>query len=106
MAGPNPRDERTEPRSLSLDNRVALVTGSSKGLGKAMALALGKAGAKVALNYHHDADSAQRAFSEFKDHGFTGTLVRADVTDADDVQRLAQQVADELIKRFVARRTR
>ncbi len=96
MAGPNPPDQRTEPRSLSLDNRVALVTGSSKGLGKAMALALGKAGAKVAINYHSDADAAERAFSEFEDHGFTGTLVRADVTDADDVERLAKQVADDL----------
>ncbi|MCH7871607.1 MAG: SDR family NAD(P)-dependent oxidoreductase [Planctomycetes bacterium] len=98
MAGPNPRDERTEPRSLSLDNRVALVTGSSKGLGKAMALALGKAGAKVALNYHHDADAGERAFSEFKDHGFTGTLVRADVTDA---LAIAICYADEVKRRLM-----
>ena len=40
---------------FSLKGKVALVTGSSTGLGKAMAIALGKAGAKVALNYFNNA---------------------------------------------------
>ena len=40
--------------NFSLDGKVALVTGSSKGLGKAMAFALGSAGAKVAFNYAND----------------------------------------------------
>ena len=96
MAGPNPGDDRTAPRTFSLDNRVALVTGSSKGLGKAMAFALGKAGAKVAINYHSSADVAEKTFAEFKQLGFTGALVRADVTDAADVERLVKQVSDDL----------
>jgi 5,10-methylene-tetrahydrofolate dehydrogenase/methenyl tetrahydrofolate cyclohydrolase len=48
----------TEPRPFTLLGRTALVTGSSKGLGKAMALALGAAGAKVAINYAHGRDAA------------------------------------------------
>ena len=96
MAGPNPGDDRTAPRTFSLDNRVALVTGSSRGLGKAMAFALGKAGAKVAINYHSSADVAEKTFAEFKQLGFTGALVRADVTDAADVGRLVKQVSGDL----------
>ena len=42
-----------EPRSPSLAGHTAIVTGSSKGLGKAMAIALGEAGAKVVVNYYN-----------------------------------------------------
>ncbi len=82
--------------SFSLENRVALVTGSSTGLGKAIAFALGRAGARVAFNYFNDQPRAEAAFAEFQATGATGTLVRADVTDPDEVQRLARQVEADL----------
>ncbi len=81
---------------FSLENRVALVTGSSTGLGKAIAFALGQAGARVALNYFNDQPRAEAAFAEFQATGATGTLVRADITDPDAVQRLARQVEADL----------
>jgi 3-oxoacyl-[acyl-carrier protein] reductase len=68
------------PPSSSLAGRVALVTGSTTGLGKAIALALGHAGAKVAMNYRNNADRAIAAFAEFQTAGFTGMLIRGDVT--------------------------
>ena len=81
---------------FALGGRVALVTGSSRGLGREMAFALGRSGAKVAFNYHNDEATADRAFSAYRAEGLEGMLVRADVTDPEAVQRLAGDIADQL----------
>lgn len=81
---------------FSLAGRVALVTGSSRGLGRAMAMALGAAGARVALNYHGDADGAQRTLTEFRGRGHQGAMFRASVIDEADVRRLAGEIAQRL----------
>lgn len=91
--GPSPD---VGPSSFSLRGRVALVTGSTTGLGKAIAGALGAAGAKVALNYAHNAARAEAALEEFKDRGHEGALFRADVTDEAQVQGLADEVRAKL----------
>lgn len=82
--------------SLALAGRVALVTGSSKGLGKSMALALGQAGANVAINYFNNTATAEKTFAEFKQLGGQGMLVRADVTQQADVDRMAREIAAKL----------
>src|SRR5437773_6776321 len=82
----------------SLKNHVALVTGSSTGLGKAIAIALGKAGAKVALNYHNNQARAERTFADFRAAGSAGILVRADVTTPDGVEALYRETEAELGK--------
>lgn len=79
-----------------LDGRVALVTGSSKGLGKAMAIALGQAGAKVAINYYNNVAKAEETLAAFREAGCEGMLVRANVIDPDDVVRMTKEVADTL----------
>jgi 3-oxoacyl-[acyl-carrier protein] reductase len=61
-----------------------------------MACALGRAGAKVALNYANSAPTAEHAFADFKARGHEGLLVRADVTKPDDVERLTREVAAQL----------
>lgn len=81
---------------FDLTNRVALVTGSSTGLGKSIAFALARAGARVGLNYARDKERADRAFAEFQEAGHEGVLVRADVSDEGEVSALCKQVADEL----------
>jgi NAD(P)-dependent dehydrogenase (short-subunit alcohol dehydrogenase family) len=68
------------PNLLPLKGRVAFVTGSTTGLGKAIAFALRDAGAKVALNYQNNAERAEQAFADFEVGGGVGMLVRGDVT--------------------------
>ncbi|MEO6595096.1 MAG: SDR family oxidoreductase [Planctomycetota bacterium] len=85
-----------EPRSFTLAGRVALVTGSSKGLGKAIALALGACGAKVAINYANHREAAEATFADFTGRGFDGLLVRADVTNEKQVAKLCADVEAKL----------
>jgi len=85
-----------EPRPSTLLGRTALVTGSSKGLGKAMAFALGAAGAKVALNYAHGVDDAEATWHEFEGRGWEGALCRGDVTDEKQVGKLCAEVHKKL----------
>ena len=61
-----------------------------------MAQALGLAGAKVALNYCHDREKAEAALVEFRAAGGEGMLVKGDVTDEDDVNRIHGEIAGEL----------
>ena len=82
--------------SFSLQDRVALVTGSTTGLGKAMAIALGQAGAKVAINYNNNTARAEQAFAEFRAAGGEGMLVRGDVSSETDVPRLIAEIAATL----------
>jgi 3-oxoacyl-[acyl-carrier protein] reductase len=79
-----------------LEGRVAFVTGSSTGLGKAMAMSLGALGAKVGINYCHDESRAERTFEEFRDAGHQGILLRGSAVDAGDVSRMVAEIAESL----------
>ncbi|MEX2172284.1 MAG: 3-oxoacyl-ACP reductase family protein [Pirellulales bacterium] len=81
---------------FDLAGRVALVTGSSRGLGKAMAMELARAGAKVAINYANSRETAERTLAEVAATGAACCLVHADVTDEGDVAHLCDEVASTL----------
>jgi 3-oxoacyl-[acyl-carrier protein] reductase len=82
--------------TFSLSGRTALVTGSSRGLGLAMAKALGRAGARVALNFANNEETAAKGFAEYEGEGLEGAMFRADVTDAEAVNRMCAEIADQL----------
>jgi len=75
---------------------VALVTGGSRGIGRACALALAGAGHAVAVNYARNADAAAEVVSSITDAGGTAMAVAGDVGDADAVASMFEQVTAEL----------
>lgn len=62
-----------------LDGKVALVTGSGRGIGAAMAVELGRCGAKVVVNYANSKDTAEKVVSEIKALGSDAVAFKADV---------------------------
>ncbi|MGB2621381.1 MAG: 3-oxoacyl-ACP reductase family protein [Candidatus Acidiferrum sp.] len=80
----------------SLSGRVALVTGASRGLGKAIALALAEAGADVAVNYRAQAEAAESVAQSVRAFGRKCIAVQADVSISADVDRLVKTVENEL----------
>jgi 3-oxoacyl-[acyl-carrier protein] reductase len=83
-------------KSFRLDGRVALVTGSTRGLGKQMALGLAAAGARVAMNYAHDLETAEAAFLELQGISSDCCLVAGDVTEEASVNRMCRDVSSAL----------
>jgi 3-oxoacyl-[acyl-carrier protein] reductase len=73
----------------SLEGRTALVTGGSRGIGKAIAAELANAGATVVLGYRSGAEEAEAVASEIG-----GRAVQADVSQVEDAQRLVEEAGD------------
>lgn len=80
----------------SLAGRVALVTGSSTGLGLGIALRLGQAGAKVAMNFANNQERAARGFAQLEATGAECHLTCASIIEAGAVNRLVEEVRDRL----------
>jgi 3-oxoacyl-[acyl-carrier protein] reductase len=79
-----------------LSAHVALVTGASRGIGAAIALALAELGAAVAINYRERADGAQAVVTRIKAGGGRAMTVAADVSQAAAVTAMVEQVASGL----------
>ena len=79
-----------------LTDRVAVVTGGSRGIGRAVALALAEAGAAVAVNYRERATDAETVVAAIRGAGGRATAAPADVSQAAAVSQLMASVAREL----------
>ena len=77
-----------------LAEKTALVTGASRGIGKAVAIALGKAGAEVIVNYSNSFEKAEEVVQEIKALGGTAYALQANVADEADVDGLFKTVLE------------
>ncbi len=78
----------TKNTTLSLENQVAVVTGASRGIGRAIALELAARGAAVVVNYHRSAQAAEEAAGAIQAAGGQAAVFQADVSDFQQAQAL------------------
>lgn len=76
----------------SIENKLALVSGASRGIGAGIALELARAGAHVAVNYCNSADRAREVAGRIESLGRKAMVVQADVANPADVRRMFQEV--------------
>lgn len=77
-----------------LSGKVAIVTGGSRGIGRAVSIALADAGADVAVVYAGNRQGAEETVAEIEKRGRRGMMVQADVSQADQVDSAVKQVLD------------
>ena len=77
-----------------LNGRVAVVTGSSRGLGRAIAVKLASLGAKVVVNYHSNSDGANETLRLIRDAGGEAIVMQADVSVFTEAQKLVRTAID------------
>lgn len=74
-----------------LDDRVAIVTGSSRGIGRAIALVMGREGARVMVNYHREEAEAKEVAKQVRKRGGEAMTFQADVGERDDVDAMVEE---------------
>lgn len=81
---------------LGLSQKVALVTGASRGIGAAIALGLAAEGAAIAVNYQHSESEAAQVLTGIERLGSRGVLAQVDITRLDDVQAMVTSIQAQL----------
>jgi NAD(P)-dependent dehydrogenase (short-subunit alcohol dehydrogenase family) len=77
---------------MSFQGKNALVTGSSRGIGRGIALKLAEKGARVAVHYYRNRDAAEKTLAKIRELGSDGFLVQADVCRPDEVRGIFEHV--------------
>jgi glucose 1-dehydrogenase len=81
---------------MTLEGKKALVTGSSKGIGRGIAVRLAREGADVVINYNTDPKGADEALAEVQAFGRRGAIIKANLADVSEVRMLVEQSEREL----------
>lgn len=80
---------------MNLNDKVAIVTGAARGLGRAIAIELARAGAKIVVNYAGRIDKAEETVEMIRQNGGEAIAVQADVSLSADVERLVQTTFEQ-----------
>ena len=80
---------------MSFQGKCALITGSSRGIGRGIALKLADKGARVAVHYYRNQEAAQATLEKIRMLGSDGFIVQADICQPDDIRKMFQQARVE-----------
>ena len=83
---------------INLDGKTALVTGSSRGIGKAIAIELAKHEANVVINYRKRREEAEKTYNKIVEMGGNALIVQADVSNSENVKAMFKKIESEFGK--------
>ncbi len=92
---PNTKTKQEKSPMGRVEGKTALVTGASRGIGRAIAIELAREGAKVAINYSSSDAKAKEVAEEIKKLGGTAILCKADIGNSKEVRAMVEKVAKE-----------
>ncbi|MBE6065612.1 3-oxoacyl-[acyl-carrier-protein] reductase [Clostridium cochlearium] len=81
-----------------LENKTAIVTGGSRGIGKAIAMKLGNLGASIVLNYRSDTDTLRNTVKELEELNINVVAVKADISDYKECEKMIKVALDKFSK--------
>jgi len=80
---------------MALKGKFALITGSSRGIGRGIALKLAQHGVKIAIHYYKHQEAANDTLAKVREHGANGFVIQGDVTRPEDIRRMFDRVQSE-----------
>ena len=84
--------------SMRLKNKTAVITGASRGIGKAIALQFASEGCNIMINFRSDEQTAKDVGAQIREKGVTALLIQADVTEREAVRKMFEDTRNKLGK--------